>query len=55
MQLPLRAIDSEATYRVTDLDGGTWEITGEQLLSEGLRLRIEEKRVAKLYLYEPIG
>jgi hypothetical protein len=50
----LRKIKADSTYRFTDLDGGSFEITGDELLTKGLRLRIEEKRIAKIYLYEAI-
>ncbi|MBQ9805267.1 MAG: alpha-galactosidase [Clostridia bacterium] len=48
----LCAIDSTKTYRFTDIDGGEFEISGQELIQNGLKLRIAEKRVAKIYFYQ---
>ena len=48
----LRKIDTAKTYRFTDIDGGTWEVSGKELTENGFSLRIEENRVAKIYFYE---
>ena len=37
-----------------EIDGGVWEIDGKKLAEKGFCLHIEEKRVAKLYIYEKI-
>ena len=50
----LRKIDTEKNYRFTDIDGGSWEIAGQELAEHGFTLRIEENRVAKIYFYEVI-
>ena len=51
---PLRKLDTQKTYRFTDADGGSFEISGRELAENGFRLRIEENRVAKLYFYEVV-
>ncbi|MBQ8345134.1 MAG: alpha-galactosidase [Clostridia bacterium] len=50
----LRKIDETRNYRITDLDGGEWLISGEKLTREGFSLILTEQRVAKLYRYEVI-
>ena len=50
----LRGIDSTKTYRFCDVDGGEFDITGKELTEKGLSLKIEEKRVAKIWFYHVV-
>ena len=52
--LPIKKIDPKKSYRFTDLDGDSFTVSGKELAERGLRLRIEEKRVAKIYVYQSI-
>ena len=52
--LNMRKINVSATYRFTDLDGESFEVSGKELSEKGLTLHIPEKRVAKIYLYVEI-
>ena len=49
----LRGIDGCATYSVTDLDGGSFEVSGAELAG-GLSISIAETRVAKIFVYKKI-
>ena len=51
---PLKKLDVTKRYRITDLDGGEWEVDGKTLTEKGLSLRIETKRTAKIYFYRVI-
>ena len=48
----LKGIDSAKTYVFEDIDGGSFEIGGKELCERGLSLAIEEKRVAKIFLFK---
>ena len=48
----LFGLDPSASYVFEDADGGTFTADGRELTERGLRLRIEEKRVAKVYFYK---
>ena len=50
-----RKIDATKRYRFTDIDGDTWEMDGKELTEQGFRLRIEEKRVAKIFFYQRLS
>lgn len=52
--ISLKAIDREATYCFTDLDGGEFTVPGRQLAEDGLRLTVPERRKAKLYIYRKV-
>ena len=47
----LYGIKSDKTYVFTDLDGGSFEVSGAELNEKGLSLHIEEKRVAKIFTF----
>ena len=49
--LELKGIDRNATYVFEDIDGGSFEMDGAELCDEGLSLAIEDKRVAKIFLF----
>ena len=48
----LKGIDADKTYVFEDIDGGSFEIEGRELCERGLSLAIEEKRVAKIFLFK---
>ena len=50
----LCAIDQSKNYKFWDFDGGEFEISGKQLVKDGLQIQISEKRTAKIYLYKSI-
>lgn len=50
----LKGIDKERDYRFTDLDGGGFTISGFELVEQGLKLSVAEKRKAKIYLYQKV-
>ena len=52
--LNMRKINVSATYRFTDLDGESFDVSGKELSENGLILQIPEKRIAKIYLYKEI-
>ena len=47
----LKNIERGAQYRFSDLDGGGFTVSGEELHTHGLRLYAEEKRTAKIFIY----
>ncbi|MDY3929608.1 MAG: alpha-galactosidase [Clostridia bacterium] len=47
----LRGIDEKSTYLFTDADGGTFSVSGQELVNNGLKINIHEKRKAKIYFY----
>ena len=49
----LRGIDEDATYLVTDLDGGDCKISGKKL-ADGFKVTIFERRKAKIFKYQQI-
>ncbi len=50
----LHGIDADASYRITDLDGGEWRVAGRDLIENGLSISIKERRTAKIYLYDKL-
>lgn len=50
----LNGIDKKSNYKFTDFDGGEFTKSGSELIEEGLKLTITEKRKAKIYLYQKI-
>lgn len=49
---PLRSLNPDATYRVEDMDGGQpLSFTGKQLMEDGFRVTIPERRTAKIFIY----
>ncbi len=50
----LRGLNPEKNYRFTDLDGGTFTLSGKDLSEKGLSLTLPEKRSAKIYIYKEI-
>jgi alpha-galactosidase len=53
--LRLRGLDPAATYEVTDLDAKTpTTISGKELMQQGLRVEIKDKRGAAIIVYKKI-
>lgn len=53
---PLRALDPEARYRVTDLDGGVpTEVQGRELIGSGLRIELPKRPGSALVRYERVA
>ncbi len=50
----LHGIDPEKTYRITDIDGDSWTVSGKELASKGLSITIDTPRTAKIYFYEAL-
>ncbi len=51
----LRGLDPEATYEVTDLDVKTpSNLSGKDLMQQGLRMEIKEKRGAAIIMYKKV-
>ena len=50
----LRAINPNSDYLFTDADGGEFTVSGKELVENGFRVEIKEKRKAKLYFYKEI-
>ena len=48
----LKGIEAQKNYRFCDMDGGEFCKSGAELLQNGLCLRIEEKRCAKIFIYK---
>ena len=51
VRLKLKGLDPEASYEVTNLDGGSHSSTGQQLMDEGLEIALEP-RSAAIYFYK---
>jgi alpha-galactosidase len=53
--LRLRGLDPSATYEVTDLDANTpSQISGRDLMLQGLHVEIKEKRGAAIIVYKKV-
>jgi len=53
--LRLRGLDPAATYEITDLDAKTpTTVSGRELMQQGLRVEIKEKREAAIILYKKV-
>ncbi|MBQ9747101.1 MAG: alpha-galactosidase, partial [Clostridia bacterium] len=50
----LKDMDENKNYVFRDLDGGEFTVSGKELRQKGLRLHIEEKRKAKIFIYNEI-
>ena len=50
----LGGINENSNYLFTDIDGGEFTVSGKELVKEGLKINIPDKRVAKIYLYKSI-
>ena len=50
----LRGLNADGTYMFTDADGSEFEISGRELIENGLNISIKEKRTAKIYFYKMI-
>lgn len=50
----LNGIDKNRNYKFTDLDGGEFVLSGSEIIENGLKLTVPEKRKAKIYLYQAI-
>ncbi len=48
----LRGIDADKTYTFRDIDGGSFDIEGAKLISDGFCVHIKERRVAKIFTYK---
>lgn len=48
----LRGLKENAIYKITNLDGGEFEIDGKTLMDEGLKITVPEKRKALIYIYK---
>ncbi len=51
--LKLFGINAQKDYRITDLDGDSYILSGQEL-QNGFKLHIEETRVAKIFIYEQL-
>jgi alpha-galactosidase len=50
----LRGLDASKKYLFEDADGGELILDGKNLATDGFRVRVSEKRCAKLYFYKQI-
>lgn len=50
----LFAVKKDKEYLFSDLDGGEFTVTGEELIKNGFRVTIHEKKKAKVYMYRCI-
>lgn len=50
----LYEIDENKNYLFEDKDGGNFEISGKELATNGLNIKITDKRVAKIFTYKEI-
>jgi alpha-galactosidase len=51
VRLKLRGLEPEASYEVTNLDGGSHSATGQELMDDGLEIALEP-RSAAIYFYK---
>ena len=50
----LRGLDESADYLFTDADGGEFRLSGKELMKNGLKITVSDKRKAKIYFYKTI-
>lgn len=50
----LKGISENKNYKFTDLDGDEFMLSGSEIIKNGIRLKITEKRKAKIYLYQTV-
>lgn len=50
----LKGIDKGSNYKFADLDGGEFTVSGSEITETGFRVKITEKRKAKIYLYKKV-
>lgn len=50
----LNGISKDKSYKFTDLDGGEFTISGSEIIKNGFKLTVTEKRKAKIYLYQAV-
>lgn len=50
----LRCLDESADYLFTDADGGEFTLSGKELMNNGLKITVSDKRKAKIYFYKTI-
>ena len=50
----LRGLDESADYLFTDADGGEFTVSGKELMENGFKINIPDKRKAKIYFYNTI-
>ena len=48
----LRGLCEAVNYLFEDIDGGTFEVSGKELLEKGFCISIKEKHTAKIYFYK---
>ena len=51
----LFGIDESKTYLFEDLDGGEFTISGTELAENGLKIEIENRRTAKIFIYKKLS
>ena len=51
---PFFGADKNKTYLFEDADGGEFTVTGEELISVGLTVRVMERRAAKVFFFKPL-
>ena len=51
---PFFGADKNKTYLFEDADGGEFTVTGEELSSVGLTVRVMERRAAKVFFFKPL-
>jgi len=55
-RFPLRGVEPEAQYRITDVDAdGPVVVTGAELLDPGLRIEVTDRPGAALIIYERVN
>ena len=50
----LRGIDESVDYLFADADGGEFTLSGKELMKNGLKITVPDKRKAKIYFYKTI-
>lgn len=50
----LGGINETNNYLFEDIDGGEFTVSGKELIEEGLKIYIPDKRTAKIYFYKSI-
>lgn len=51
---PLRGLEKTRDYMFTDADGGAFTVSGKELMQNGVKITIPDKRKAKIYFYKAI-
>lgn len=50
----IRGLNKNVEYMFNDADGGNFSIAGDELMENGFKISIPEKRTAKMFFYKEV-